>query len=134
MCGLAGYYSHDGFFSGEDLDAMTAALHHRGPDAEGFFRDEYCGLGHTRLSIIDLSSRANQPMTSANDRYLIIYNGEIYNFREIGARLKLPVSANGPAHLKTSSDTEVILESFVQNGVDFVQQLNGMFVIVIYDN
>ena len=133
MCGLAGYYSHDGFFSGEDLDSMTTALRHRGPDAEGFFHDEYCGLGHTRLSIIDLSSRANQPMTSANERYMIIYNGEIYNFREIGARLKLPVSATGPAHLKTSSDTEVILESFVQNGVDFVQQLNGMFVIVIYD-
>lgn len=133
MCGLAGFYSEEGFFNTDDLKSMTNALIHRGPDAEGFFYDETCGLGHTRLSIIDLSSRANQPMTSANDRYMIIYNGEIYNFREIGARLKLPVTLSGPSHLKTSSDTEVILESFVQSGVDFVHQLNGMFVIVIYD-
>ena len=133
MCGLAGYYSHDGFFSGEDLRSMTTLLRHRGPDAEGFFHDEICGLGHTRLSIIDLSTRANQPMVSSNDRFMIIYNGEIYNFREIGARLKFPISTSNQVHLKTSSDTEVILESFVQSGVDFVQQLNGMFVIVIYD-
>ena len=133
MCGLAGFYSHDGFFSGDDLKSMTDTLHHRGPDAEGFFQDEICGLGHTRLSIIDLSARANQPMASANGRFMIIYNGEIYNFREIGASLKSPSAANSPIVLKTSSDTEVILESFAQQGVDFVQQLNGMFAIAIYD-
>ena len=64
MCGLAGFYSQDDFFSGEDLKSMTMKLHHRGPDAEGYFQDDTCGLGHMRLSIIDLSSRANQPMAS----------------------------------------------------------------------
>ena len=133
MCGLAGFYSQNNFFSVDDLKSMTGSLRHRGPDASGFYHDETCGLGHTRLSIIDLSERANQPMTSANDRFLIIYNGEIYNFREIGARLKSPFSVGNQIQLKTSSDTEVILESFSQMGVDFVHQLNGMFVIVIYD-
>ena len=133
MCGLAGFYSQNGFFSVDDLKSMTKSLRHRGPDAEGFYHDDTCGLGHTRLSIIDLSERANQPMASANERFMIIFNGEIYNFREIGARLKSPFSNTNQIQLKTSSDTEVILESFCQMGVDFVHQLNGMFVIVIYD-
>ncbi|MEP7168214.1 MAG: asparagine synthase (glutamine-hydrolyzing), partial [Bacteroidota bacterium] len=79
------------------------------------------------------SDRANQPMTSHNDRYVIIYNGEIYNFREIGAKLKTGNLQNESVQLKTSSDTEVILEAFAKYGVDFVHQLNGMFAIAIYD-
>lgn len=133
MCGIAGFYSLEKKFSKEDLNDMTGVLAHRGPDAEGFFYDETCGLGHRRLSIIDLSERANQPMISQSGRYVIIYNGEVYNFSEIAASLKSSKLPNENFNFKTSSDTEVILESFAYYGADFVHQLNGMFAIVIYD-
>lgn len=133
MCGIAGYYSISGFFQKEDLCKMTKVLRHRGPDAEGFFHDDIVGFGHTRLSIIDLSERANQPMTSQNNRYVIIYNGEIYNFREIGAMLKTTTTHDKPINFKTSSDTEVVLEAFGHYGTDFVNHLNGMFAFAIYD-
>ncbi len=113
---------------------MTDALRHRGPDAEGFYSDEICGLGHRRLSIIDLSDRANQPMYSSDGRFVIIYNGEVYNFTEIGAQLKSrPAMGKNPIQFKTNSDTEVIVEAFAAYGIDFVHQLNGMFAIAIYD-
>lgn len=133
MCGIAGFYSPEKKFSRDDLTIMTETLSHRGPDAQGYFSDDIVGLGHRRLSIIDLSERANQPMTSANERFVIIYNGEIYNFREIGAKLKSTTNTRDIVQLKTSSDTEVLLESFVRYGVDFVNQLNGMFAFAIYD-
>ena len=133
MCGIAGYYSNSGFFNKEDLIKMTSTLRHRGPDAEGFYLDDFVGLGHTRLSIIDLSSRANQPMFSHNKRYLIVYNGEIYNYREIGAMLKTVTSFDKPINFRTSSDTEIILEAFNHLGTDFVNHLNGMFAFAIYD-
>ncbi|CAN5555290.1 asparagine synthase (glutamine-hydrolyzing) [soil metagenome] len=133
MCGITGYLSFNKKFNRQDLEAMTHRLEHRGPDAEGLYNDEVCGLGHRRLSIIDLSDRANQPMTSSNGRYIIVYNGEVYNFREIGARLKENPGGQQSVKLKTSSDTEVILEAFCQYGSDFVQHLNGMFAIGIYD-
>ncbi len=133
MCGIAGYFSVERKFTLDDLRVMTECLVHRGPDAGGYFNDEITGLGHRRLSIIDLSMRANQPMVSNNGRFIIIYNGEVYNFTEIGAKLKTPSVKGGEFNLKTSSDTEVILEAFVKYGVDFVDQLNGMFAIVIYD-
>lgn len=133
MCGITGYLSFNHKINREDLATMTQRLQHRGPDAEGLYTDEFCGLGHRRLSIIDLSDRANQPMASSNGRYIIVYNGEVYNFREIGARLKESTGGNQSVKLKTSSDTEVILEAFSQYGADFVQQLNGMFAIGIYD-
>lgn len=129
MCGISGYFSPSKVFSEEELHSMTNALAHRGPDAFGYFKDEFVGLGHRRLSIIDLSENANQPMHSSDGRYVIVYNGEIYNFREIAAELKQMHKTN----FKTSSDTEVILEAFVQYGTDFVNKLNGMFAIAIYD-
>ncbi len=134
MCGITGYYSASKHkFTQEDLKRMTDSLKHRGPDAEGFFTDEYVGLGHRRLSIIDLSERANQPMFSHGGRYVVIYNGEVYNFREIGARLKTTTSPQGTINFKTSSDTEVIIEAFAHYGTSFVNHLNGMFAIAIYD-
>ncbi len=133
MCGLAGYYSTEKKFNRADLDLMTSCMQHRGPNADGYFEHQSVGFGHRRLSIIDLSSRANQPMTSLNGRYVIIFNGEVYNFTEIGARIKNITSQQHEVQFKTSSDTEIILEAFVHYGVDFVHQLNGMFVIVIYD-
>jgi len=132
MCGIAGFMSFKGYFNEEDLHKMTNRIAHRGPDAEGFFFDGVCGLGHRRLSIIDLSERSNQPMYSSNERYVIVYNGEVYNFQEIGAGLK-ESNGNNSMKLKTSSDTEVILEAFSQLGIDSIQQLNGMFAIAIYD-
>jgi len=133
MCGLAGFYSFRSKFTESDLHVMTDALQHRGPDSKGYFFDGVTGLGHRRLSIIDLSTRANQPMVSGNGRYIIIYNGEVYNFREIGARLKSTTRQQEEIQFKTSCDTEIILEAFVAYGFDFVNQLNGMFAIVIYD-
>jgi asparagine synthase (glutamine-hydrolysing) len=134
MCGIAGFYSfQQKKFSESDLREMTDTLKHRGPDAEGYFYDGVAGLGHRRLSIIDLSTRANQPMVSGNERYIIIYNGEVYNFREIGARLKSTTRQHVEIKFRTSSDTEIILEAFIAYGFDFVNQLNGMFAIAIYD-
>ena len=132
MCGIAGFYSLDGRFNQDDLIRMTNRIAHRGPDAEGFFNDGICGLGHRRLSIIDLQERSNQPMHSANDRFVIAYNGEVYNYREIGASLK-ESNDEHKIMFKTSSDTEVILEAFSSLGINSINQLNGMFAIAIYD-
>jgi len=125
MCGIAGFYTAQGILDYEALTVMTDAQKHRGPDAAGHFYNERCGLGHRRLSIIDLSNAANQPMYDSTGRYVIVYNGEIYNFQEIAKDLKVP--------LKTTSDTEVLLEAYVQWGASCVHRLNGMFAFVIYD-
>lgn len=132
MCGIAGYYSHKNIFSKEDLEKMTNALAHRGPDSYGYFTDEVAGLGHRRLSILDLSANGNQPMHSHNNRYVISFNGEIYNYREISNELKL-LKPNANINFNSSSDTEVILEAFSYWGTNFVEKLNGMFAIAIYD-
>lgn len=132
MCGIAGYYDLKGNFNLETLQRMTGQLAHRGPDAEGFFREGPCGMGHRRLNIIDLNERSNQPMHSASGRYVIIYNGEVYNHREIGAGLR-QFSHTQEFTPRTSSDTEIILESFALMGTSFVHQLNGMFAFAIYD-
>ena len=126
MCGISGFISKK--YRKEDLIKMNNALTHRGPDASGYFFDQENGIGlaHRRLSIIDLSDSANQPMTSHCDRYVVVYNGEVYNFDEIRKKILT-------INWKTNSDTEVILEAFVKWGVDFVHQLNGMFAIAIYD-
>src|SRR4051812_11863552 len=127
MCGIAGYFSLSSRFTEQDLRAMTGTLSHRGPDAEGFFfnGNKTIGLGHRRLSILDLSTSANQPMYSHSGRYATVFNGEIYNFKEIAAQLGITA--------RTTSDTEIILEAFSQKGVDFVHLLNGMFAIAIFD-
>lgn len=132
MCSISGYYSIDGSFSKDDLLKMSGSMFHRGPDAQGEFLDEYCGLAHNRLSIIDLSARANQPLTDSSDRFLMIYNGEVYNFREIGAQI-ISLRRGHNFSFKSNSDTEVILEAFAELGVDFVHELNGMFAFAIYD-
>jgi len=125
MCGIAGFLSFQNAISEDLLKQMTTRLAHRGPDAEGFYFDGVCGLGHRRLSILDLSEQANQPMFSHNKRYVTVYNGEIYNFKEVAEKLQIDT--------KTTSDTEVILEAFVQKGASCVQLFNGMFAIAIYD-
>ena len=132
MCGISGYYSLTQMFNSADLDSMLNVQHHRGPDASGKFNDDICGLAHNRLSIIDLSSRANQPMKDSNERFVIVYNGEVYNFREIGAQI-LSLKRGSRFSFRSNSDTEVILEAFTELGVDFVHELNGMFSFAIYD-
>lgn len=129
MCGIAGIYSNTQQFSEQKIREMIDTLLHRGPDADGIFIGEKCALGHKRLSILDLSNQANQPMTSHNDRFVMVYNGEVYNYREIAAELK----QTHQCEFKTSSDTEVILEAFAHYGVAFVEKLNGMFAIAIFD-
>ena len=104
---------------------MAAAIAHRGPDAEGVFADGPFGLAHRRLSVLDLSTAAHQPMNSACGRYVIVYNGEVYNFRELRAELGL--------NTRTTSDTEVIIEAFAKLGPKMVTRFNGMFAIAIFD-
>jgi asparagine synthase (glutamine-hydrolysing) len=129
MCGISGFYSFDEVFSESELHAMTEALAHRGPDASGHFVDDTVGLGHRRLSIIDLSETANQPMHSSDGRYVMVYNGEVYNYREIASELK----QNFKTVFKTASDSESILEAYVKYGPGFLEKLNGMFALAIYD-
>ncbi|MGI9624397.1 MAG: asparagine synthase (glutamine-hydrolyzing) [Acidimicrobiales bacterium] len=130
MCGVTGIFERQaGDVDERALNAMTRLLHHRGPDASGVFVDSTrsCGLGHTRLSIIDLAGGA-QPMTSANGRFTIVYNGEVYNYRELRQELE----AAGQT-FRTTSDTEVVLELFARDGVDSLNRLNGIFAFAIHD-
>lgn len=108
---------------------MNHALAHRGPDADGIYIDQQTGLGlgHRRLSIIDLSAAANQPIYDSTGRYVMVYNGEVYNYQELHQKY-IPYY-----HPRTSSDSEIILQLFIELGLSFVNQLNGMFAMAIYD-
>ncbi len=101
-------------------------LRHRGPDAHGEYRNGNLWFGHRRLSIIDLSELALQPMLSTSGRYVICYNGEVYNYRELAAELSLD-------GLRSRSDTEVVLRAFESLGVESFAKLNGMFAFAMYD-
>lgn len=125
MCGIAGFLSFKQQFSKEDLENITNVLAHRGPNASGFYFNNNLGLGHRRLSIIDLTEAANQPMFSKCGNYVIVFNGEIYNYKEIATELKIDT--------QTTSDTEVLIEAFALKGPSFVNMLNGMFAFAIYD-
>jgi asparagine synthase (glutamine-hydrolysing) len=107
---------------------MTDHLYRRGPDAEGLWVSEGVVLGHRRLAILDLDARANQPMVSTDGRYAIVFNGEIYNFRE----LRRTLEAEGVA-FRTTSDTEVLLALFAREGERMLPRLRGMFAIAIWD-
>jgi asparagine synthase (glutamine-hydrolysing) len=124
MCGISGFYQIKNKLNEHDLRAMTGILSHRGPDAQGFYIGEKVMLGHRRLSIIDLSEQANQPMFSHSGKSVIVFNGEIYNYREVTTQLGIKQ--------KTTSDTEMIVEAFEILGPDFVNRLNGMFAMAIY--
>ena len=128
MCGIFGAIGS--YYNGvNELDLNL--LEHRGPDASSYhdFKKNKVLLAHTRLAIIDINDRANQPMHSSCKRYTIIYNGEIYNYLELKDDLhKLGVK------FKTKSDTEVILNGYIKNGYNFFLKLNGMFAFAIHDN
>jgi asparagine synthase (glutamine-hydrolysing) len=109
MCGIAGILNKQQPVQPELIRKITGLMSHRGPDAEGFYLDDNLAFGHRRLSIIDLSDAANQPFKDTSGRYIIIFNGEIYNFREVKSRLP-----DYPFH--TESDTEVILAAYIRWG------------------
>jgi asparagine synthase (glutamine-hydrolysing) len=135
MCGIAGVvsFSEAPAESPQVLSEMASCLRHRGPDASGAWRSEQdhfaVGLAHTRLSIIDLSAAANQPMTSVSGRSVIVFNGEIYNYSE----LRDVLGAAG-ARFRTRSDTEVLLAGYEAWGMDgLLARLDGMFAFALVD-
>lgn len=127
MCGITGFISKSNRLTREHLEAMTDSLHLRGPDAFDYYQNKARGiyLGHRRLSILDLSKDGNQPFYSTCKRYVMVYNGEIYNYEELAKKYNI--------QMKTSSDSEIVIESFVLLGVKCVEEFNGMFSIVIWD-
>ena len=126
MCGIAGIVSFAISPRQEVLEAMTQALSHRGPDDAGHWVEGPVGLGHRRLSIIDLSSAGHQPMLSADKRYVLTFNGEIYNYREIRAELSgYPFTSQ--------TDSEVLLAAYQQWGASCLERINGMFAFAIWD-
>jgi len=127
MCGINGIYQ----FSGLKIDTsviqkMNQTMVHRGPDAEGVYQDDFILLGHRRLSIIDVSDISNQPFLSNDSRYVIVFNGEVYNFKSLKSLLT-------DYNFKTNSDTEVVLAAYIKWGKQCVNHFDGMFAFSIWD-
>ena len=117
------------------IQKMTDSIAHRGPDSQGFWNDENCFLGHRRLSIIDLSEAGNQPFISQDGRYILVYNGELYNYKDLKFELQRAEhgSKNIPYIFKTNTDTEVILAAYLRWGNTCMKRFNGMFAFAIWD-
>lgn len=129
MCGIAGYLNLPGRPASEIiLKKMTDKIKHRGPDGEGQYIDGSVALGHRRLAIIDLSPAGHQPMQTKEGRYVITFNGEVYNFKEI--RVELESLGH---QFRSKTDTEVILEAYAAWGESCVSRFNGMFAFAIWD-
>lgn len=125
MCGICGFY---GIRDRQLLAAMSGVLVHRGPDDSGLYEDEFVGLGHRRLSIIDLSPQGKQPMSNEDKSVWLVFNGEIYNFRPLRAELE----AKG--HIfKSHTDSEVIVHSYEEYGLECVDNFRGMFAFALWD-
>jgi asparagine synthase (glutamine-hydrolysing) len=132
MCGVTGILTAVPGTSGESIEAMTYALRHRGPDSSAIFVDQAAGvaLGHRRLAVIELSERGAQPMRSANGRYVIVYNGEIYNHRN----LRLELETKFAVAWRGASDTETLVECFSEWGVAAtLKKTVGMFALALWD-
>ena len=129
MCGIAGIINLDGTpASPVILKKMTDAIVHRGPDGEGHWIEGHVGLGHRRLSIIDLSPAGHQPMITADNRYVLSYNGEIYNYRELRRELE----ALGYS-FRSQTDSEVVLNALAHWGTDALVRFNGMFALALWN-
>jgi len=129
MCGIVGVYNLNGEpVAAVVLRRMTKAVAHRGPDGEGYFIDGNIGFGHRRLAIIDLSPAAHQPMLTRDGRYVLTYNGEIYNFQEL--RMELETLGY---QFHSRSDSEVLLNAYAAWGEKVLDRLNGMFAFAIWD-
>jgi asparagine synthase (glutamine-hydrolysing) len=129
MCGICGIINRSGEpVNGESIRRMMRRLSHRGPDDEGMYLDSNVGLGHVRLSIIDLSKAGAQPMFDSSGRYCILHNGEVYNYLELREELV------SKYEFMSQTDTEVILYSYLEWGIDCLERFNGMFAFAIYDS
>lgn len=129
MCGIAGWLNFDGSpVSPVILEKMADMIRHRGPDGQGIYTDANLGFAHRRLAIIDIGDGGRQPMASRNGRYIIVYNGELYNFQELRAELQ----ANG-RFFHSRSDTEVVLAAYEVWGRACLKRFNGMFALAIWD-
>ncbi len=130
MCGITGIFAFNlvGKFNKVNVAAATQRLEQRGPDNQNIYNDNWVALGHRRLSIIDTSSVAHQPMWDSNERYCIVFNGEIFNYRELRARLE-----REGVQFNSQSDTEVLLNLYIREKEQCLQKLNGFFAFCIYD-
>jgi asparagine synthase (glutamine-hydrolysing) len=130
MCGITGIFAFNliGKINKINVTAATMALSKRGPDFQDIYNDDWVALGHRRLSIIDTRDVANQPMWEESGRYAIVYNGEIFNFKELRKELE-----GAGETFRTASDTEVLLKLYVRNGEKCLEKLNGFFALGIYD-
>lgn len=122
MCGIAGF----NFKNDAKLSQMTEKISHRGPDDQGFYSDEGVSLGHKRLSIIDVDTRSRQPMESSDGRHVIVFNGEVYNYRELRDQFS-------DYQYETESDTEVLLAAYQSMGRQILDVLEGIFAFAIWD-
>ncbi|HZH85827.1 MAG TPA: asparagine synthase (glutamine-hydrolyzing) [Brumimicrobium sp.] len=131
MCGITGIVNRRAKVKLDQLTKMTDLIAHRGADAQGVYlnEDKTCGLGHRRLSILDLSESANQPMHSKCGNFSIVYNGELYNFKALRKTLE-----EEGAQFFTASDTEVVLQAFIAWGPKCVERFNGMFAFAVWNN
>jgi asparagine synthase (glutamine-hydrolysing) len=129
MCGIAGDFNLIDLPSETLVKKMVSKMISRGPDAQNVFSKGQVAFGHARLSIIDLNKAANQPFLDSSGRYMIVFNGEIYNFKDIKSEL-----TNLRINFRTKSDTEVLLEAYKKWGIKFFDKLNGMFAFAIWDD
>ncbi|MCB0745773.1 MAG: asparagine synthetase B, partial [Ignavibacteriae bacterium] len=129
MCGIIGIINNQDTVNILELKSMSDKLHLRGPDASGTWIDNNVGFAHRRLSIIDLQT-GDQPMYTDDEKIVIVFNGEIYNFKELRSEL------TKKNHIfKTTSDTEVILKGYQEYGIDeLLERLEGMFAFALYDS
>jgi asparagine synthase (glutamine-hydrolysing) len=130
MCGITGIFAFNlvGKFNRIHVTNATMALDRRGPDFQDIYTDDWIGLGHRRLSIIDTRAVANQPMWDASGRYCIVFNGEIFNYQALRTSLETLGE-----HFTTASDTEVLLKLVIREGAQALNKLNGFFAFALYD-
>jgi len=129
MCGISGYINLNGEEASYSIiKSMNDSISHRGPDGEGFWLDKEIAIGHRRLSILDLTDAGKQPMLSHDNRFVISYNGEIYNFKEIREDL-----ITQGIKFNSNCDTEVLINSVSTWGIDAIKKFNGMFACAIWD-
>ena len=130
MCGFVGQFNFGSEkIESSNIELMLQQINHRGPDSKGFYFNENFKMGHCRLSIQDISTKGNQPMHSSDGRYIIAYNGEIYNFKSLRKQLQIK-----NYNFKSKTDTEVILKGYIEWKEEVIKKLNGMFAFVIWDN
>jgi asparagine synthase (glutamine-hydrolysing) len=131
MCGINGYIGFNNKAHGLSVvQQMNRCMAHRGPDNNATWADESIALGHVRLSILDLSEAAHQPFVSSCGNYVIVFNGEIYNFAEVKQKL---LDQFPQLNFRTGSDTEILLQSYIQLGEDCLKELNGMFAFAVWN-